>query len=102
MDWLADIGLGYFAVDNVQEALEMVRQERADAVVYDAPILDYLVRSDPSGSLVVLDRRFDFQWYAFALPPNSEVTEKLNREILDFTSGEKWRKHVLKVIGRAP
>lgn len=71
-------------------------------MVYDAPILDFLVQSDPSASLVVLDRRFDFHWYAFALPSGSKVTEKLNPEILNVTSGEMWRKHELEVVGREP
>lgn len=102
VDWLAKQGVSYTRTLDVDEALAMLRQERVDAVVYDAPILDYLVRSDPSGSLLVLDRRFDFHWYAFALPSGSQVTEQLNRAILDITSDEAWRQHVLEVIGREP
>jgi len=101
-DWLAQQGIAYSPTVDVDEALVMLREQRTDAVVYDAPILDYLVRADRSGSLVVLDRRFDFHWYAFAVPSGSDVTEQLNREILEITSGETWRQQVLEVIGRKP
>jgi ABC-type amino acid transport substrate-binding protein len=101
-DWLADQGIAYSRTGDVEDALELLREQTVDAVVYDAPILDYLVRSDPSGSLVVLPGRFDFHWYAFALPSRSNVTEQLNREILTIISGKDWRKHVLEAVGRAP
>jgi ABC-type amino acid transport substrate-binding protein len=102
VDWLAEQGIGYTPTANVEDALALLRQEQTDAVVYDAPILDFHVRSDPSGSLVVVDRRFDFHWYAFAVPPGSKMTEQLNREILEITGGKDWRKHILEVVGREP
>jgi ABC-type amino acid transport substrate-binding protein len=101
-DWLAKQGIACSRAADIEKALAMLREQRVDAVVYDAPILDYLARSDPSASFTVLDHRFDFNWYAFALPSGSEVTEQLNREILSVTSGETWRRHVLEVIGREP
>lgn len=102
VDWLARQGIGYVPTSNVEEALDLLRDDQADAVVYDAPVLDFFARSDPSGSLLVLDRRFDFRWYAFALPSGSDATERLNREILRITAGEEWRKQILEAIGREP
>jgi ABC-type amino acid transport substrate-binding protein len=101
-DWLAVRGIAYSLTVDVDEALALLRDQQTDAVVYDAPILDYLVRSDRSGSLVVLDRRFDFHWYAFALPSGSAVTERLNREILEVTSSDSWRQQVMELLGREP
>jgi ABC-type amino acid transport substrate-binding protein len=102
VDWLASQGIGYTPTASVEEALALLRREQTDAVLYDAPILDFYARTDPSGSLVVLDRRFNFRSYAFALPSGSPATEKLNREILEVTAGEDWRKQILELIGREP
>jgi hypothetical protein len=44
------------------------QKERIDALVYDRPLLLWLVNERFSGSLWVLDGTFDPQVYAIALP----------------------------------
>jgi ABC-type amino acid transport substrate-binding protein len=101
-EWLHGRGIGFIPVPTVEEGLTALRDGNADAMIYDAPILDYRVRNDPNGNLLVLPERFELQPYAFALPTDSPLTELLNREVLAITTADAWRQHVMDVLGREP
>lgn len=69
------------------------------AVVYDRPILRYLVRRDYPDRLQVLPQTFDPQSYAFALPPASPLREPLNRALLARLAAPEWRSRVERYLG---
>jgi len=50
-----------------------------DAMVYDAPVLRYLVSNELNGTLQVLPKTFERQYYAIGLPQGSELRERINR-----------------------
>lgn len=87
------------AADSPEAALKALADGRVDAVVYDAPILRYLVNRKIDVDLKVLPREFEPQNYALALPPGSELREPLNRLILQRTRDRAWQQIVGQYLG---
>jgi len=81
------------------EALAALSRGDADAVVYDAPILQYDVRQQFNASLTVLPARFERQLYAIALPANSPLREPLNRVLLEYTASTDWARLLESYLG---
>jgi ABC-type amino acid transport substrate-binding protein len=98
-DWLARRGIAFTASTGVDQSLQLLAQGRVDAVVYDAPILEYLVHRSPNHGLAVLAPRFDPRPYAFAVPVRSPWLETLNRQILAVTATPEWRRSVMETLG---
>jgi polar amino acid transport system substrate-binding protein len=81
-------------------ALEAVKGGTADAAVYDAPVLRYLVNDRFPEDLVVLPARFDPQIYAIAVPEGSAIRERLNRAILSRVRSQAFDDLVFRYLGR--
>lgn len=83
---------------SVEEALPAVAAGDADALVYDEPILRYLVRGadDP---FAVLPETFERQDYAIALPEGSPLREPVNRALLRVIDGPAWRETLERYLG---
>ena len=71
--------------------LEAVRAGEVDAMVYDAPVLRYLVSKQLAGELRVLPHRFDPQSYAIGLPEGSGLREPMNRALLRRIADAWWQ-----------
>lgn len=89
-EFLDEERIRFSTVDSVQSALEALAQNKADAVVYDAPLLQYLANSEYSGQVRVLSETFKRQDYAIALPSGSALRENLNQSLLDTIAAEDW------------
>lgn len=78
--------------DDVSNAVAALARGEIDAVVYDAPVLRYLIkqRSD-SNDLIVLKKTFEQEEYAIALPSGDPLAERINRGILRVTSESMWK-----------
>ncbi len=76
---------------SVVEGLRALKENKVDAMVYDAPLLQYNINKSFSSDLMMLDYLFESQNYGIALPENSPLREKINRAILDITHSQKWK-----------
>jgi ABC-type amino acid transport substrate-binding protein len=85
----------YETVPNLTDALDQLAAGRADAVVYDLPILRYRVNQDYVHDLRVLQNQFARQDYGIAIPENSPWRERLNRDILQIIQDGEWS-HMLE------
>jgi ABC-type amino acid transport substrate-binding protein len=92
-------GLGFAPFDSPQAALEALAADAVDAVVYDAPILRYLVAQNFNADLDVLAVTFEPQDYAIALPRDSRLREPLNVAILETTRAPSWRDTLRAYLG---
>ncbi len=80
----------YKAAPDLGAALGELAAGQADAVVYDAPILRYLVNEGYPSQLRVLPSVFLRQDYGIALPSGSPLREQLNRQILGILQTPEW------------
>jgi polar amino acid transport system substrate-binding protein len=90
------------AYPDVHAAMLAVQQGRADAIVYDLPILQYRNRELNDGGLRLLPGTFEQQAYAFAVATGSPLREPVDREILRITSGSGWAELQRKYLGQPP
>ena len=80
-------------------ALAALAEKNVDAVVYDAPILQYLVRQNYHGRIAVLPHTFIRQDYAIALPQDSPLREKLNLVLEREVRSSRWQDLIARYLG---
>lgn len=82
---------------SVDESVLMLEAKRVDAVVFDAPTLQYYAMNNPN--LTTVGGIFDIQDYGILLPKNSKYKEQLTLNILKLKSTEKYDKMLTKWFG---
>ena len=70
-----------------------------EAVVFEAPILQYNIKQKSDAGLVVLDGTFDNHGYAFALAQCSPHREAINLALLQITAGDDWQAILTRYLG---
>jgi polar amino acid transport system substrate-binding protein len=76
-----------------------VASPQMDAVVYDAPILQYLTKENHPGAITVLPRRFVDQDYAIAVPQGSPLREQFDRVLESEIRSPRWKELVYRYLG---
>jgi polar amino acid transport system substrate-binding protein len=69
----------------IEEAYELLKNDQVDAIVYDAPVLQYYVATSNDGRLIVVGDTFKREDYGIALPPNSAYEEEINKALLEIS-----------------
>jgi len=85
---------------NVKLGLKAVSSGKVDAMVYDAPLLQYFAKTDFYNKIEVSPVIFERQDYGFALTENSQLREPFNRILLRTVRSDKWEKTLDKYIGK--
>jgi len=80
-------------------ALKALAEGHEDAVVYDAPILQYLTRENYHGRIAVLPHTFIRQDYAIALPQGSPLREPLNLVLETEIRSPHWQERIYRYLG---
>jgi polar amino acid transport system substrate-binding protein len=88
-DTLADAELDRLRVDHrrvetIDDAFEALRSGDADAVVYDAPVLEFYANTTGRGSVEVIGPILSSDTYGIALPSGSPMREDINEVLLTF------------------
>lgn len=73
---LATYGANVNAVTDINDAYEMLTVGQVDAVVYDAPTLQYYAKTIGSGKVVAVGSMFAQQPYGIAFPQDSDLLRK--------------------------
>jgi ABC-type amino acid transport substrate-binding protein len=89
------------SVVSLPEALSLLEASEVDAVVYDAPILKYLVAEEYAGTLGVLPFVLQRQDYGIALPQGSPVREPINQALLRIIRSDDWDAQLERYLGRS-
>lgn len=82
-----------------QDALRALRSGQIDAVVYDRALLTWIVRTQFSGSIQVLDVTFDPQTYAIALPIDSKLRRLIDPVLPDDIESDWWLELLFRYLG---
>ncbi|SMH44090.1 amino acid ABC transporter substrate-binding protein, PAAT family [Mesorhizobium australicum] len=75
-------GLNLRSFPNIDEAAEALADQRIDAIIGDAPVLEYYATSHPDQAVSVVGAIFEPDKYGFALPLHHPLTRQLSVEII--------------------
>lgn len=81
-EYARQAGLNIRHFDHVAQAAEALVDGRIDAIVDDAPVLEYYAHTTPQQPVVVVGPIFAPDKYAFALPRRSELTRQISVELI--------------------
>jgi polar amino acid transport system substrate-binding protein len=81
-DYLYNLGMRPASVLQIQEAFDLLLDDRTDAIVYDAPVLLYFANNEGRGRVVMAGSRFREEYYGIAFPPGSPHLETVNNTLL--------------------
>jgi len=99
-DFLLHNEIAIVSFKNVKTALQAVVSGKVDAMVYDAPLLQYFAKTDFKNKIEISPVIFERQDYGFALTENSQLREPFNRILLRTVRSDKWEKTLDKYIGK--
>ena len=81
-----------------QDGLQALQTGQIDAFVYDRPLLNWLVMQEFPETLCVLDFTVDSLNYAFAVPRDSRIFNKLNVAVLEETESDWWQQTLFQYM----
>jgi ABC-type amino acid transport substrate-binding protein len=73
----------FLGVETIEVAFELLESGGVDAVVYDAPVLQYYMANFGQDDLAFIGPPFLTEYYGIALPMNSPYEETINRALLE-------------------
>ena len=81
-DYARKAGLRFRSFDHLEDGVQRLINGRIDAIVGDAPVLEYYAATHPDQPVSVVGALFDPIKYGFALPNNSPLTRMLSVELI--------------------
>lgn len=81
--WLKTRKMKVLSYATVAEALTAVSEQRADALVYDEPVLRYQIANSPHFKLRLVGNLFEAQGYGFGLQLKSPYHKRINEALLE-------------------
>ncbi len=91
--------IAYRRFADAEAGLLALRTGQVDALVYDRPLLLWLVNERFSGSLQVLDTTFDPQVYAIGLPQGSKLRLPIDLALLEAVRSDWWSETLFAYLG---
>jgi ABC-type amino acid transport substrate-binding protein len=98
--YLRDHRIPFRSHATAAETLAALAAGEVDAVVYDRPILRYLINRSYRGRLDVLPHILERELYAIALSPDNPRREAINRAILKIVDSDAWADLVDRRLGK--
>jgi ABC-type amino acid transport substrate-binding protein len=90
-DYLSEQGLQYVGVDSAEEGTDLVANGVVQALVFDAPTLQYLAARRGNGVLQVVGPIFAAQKYGIAVADGSPLRKGINKALLEMYEDGRYK-----------
>ena len=97
--YLENRSIPFTGYEDLPKAVDALAKGEIDAVVFEAPILQYETNKLPPGKVVVLPGTFANHAYGFGLRSGSDLRENLDRTILKLAERDEFRKIFGRYLG---
>lgn len=101
-NYVAERGIASRPYPDIDAAVAEMKAGRVDAVVGDAPTLEYYAHSQPKQQVTVVGNIFHPDKYGFAFPRGSDLAQPSTLQILDLHEAGTIAKLRLKYFGNSP
>ncbi len=98
-DALARLRIAYQEFKTPEIGLKALRAHSIDALIYDKPLLAWIIRHNYASSIELIDTTFDPQEYAFAVPGNSALRKSVDVALLDAINSDWWEQMTFNYVG---
>jgi polar amino acid transport system substrate-binding protein len=99
--YLTEQGLQYVEVASAEEGCDLVLNGDVQAMVFDAPTLQYLATKRGNGVLHVVGPIFAAQKYGIVVPDGSPLRKRINKALLEMYEDGRYRALYNKWFSRA-
>jgi ABC-type amino acid transport substrate-binding protein len=99
-DYLKENRILFHSYKTASEGLRAIAEGKIEALVYDKPILRYLILKEFQRDLEVVPDTFLPQEYGIALPVGSPLREPINRVLLEKIHSPEWEETLTQYLGR--
>lgn len=82
VSFLRNLSANVVPFDNINSAYQALQNEDIEAIVYDEPVLLYLINENEDNNTRIVGNTFDVQSYAIVMPRGSSYRNDINRAIL--------------------
>ena len=83
----------------VETAMSALSEDKLGAVVYDKPIMSYLIKQEEYEDMKILPEDTERLLYGYAVPSGSPLLEPINVMILEITRSDDWDEVVFEYLG---
>ncbi len=101
-DYLNDLQISAFEVTDIDTAYTLLLDERYQAIVFDAPVLQYYAVTEGAGRVEVVGSPFAQESYGIALPEGSDLREAVNQSVLEIIEDGTYARIHQRWFGTAP
>jgi ABC-type amino acid transport substrate-binding protein len=95
-DYLREERIPFRSVERIEEAYELLENEDVDAIVYDAPILQYYAATANNSKTQVVGSPFHLEYYGIALATQSPYKEEINKALLEIRANGTYEELIAK------
>jgi polar amino acid transport system substrate-binding protein len=93
--------VAFAEVPSIDAAYPRLDSGQADAIVFDAPVLQNRVKVTGNGTEILVGGVFARENYGIALPPGSPLRKKINTALLDITADGTYEELYARYFGDA-
>ncbi len=98
--YLLEKGIAHENFSDIKNALEELAAGNLDAVVYDQPIIRYILKNEMVNSQInILPHNIQNSYYGFAFTNGSPLREEINLKLLEVISRPTWREVLHQYTG---
>ena len=101
-EFLRGLRLRPITVDDIDGAIALLEQERVDAVVFDAPVLQYYAATEGEGMMTTVGESFRKEFYGIALPDGSPHRELVDQALLAMMESGEYDTIYASWFGETP
>jgi ABC-type amino acid transport substrate-binding protein len=98
-DFLDERRVAHRTVRTIEEAYQLMNRDRADAIVYDAPVLRFYANNEGQGKVQLVGPVFRPENYGIALPPDSPLRERINLALLEVIENGEYDETYVEWFG---
>jgi ABC-type amino acid transport substrate-binding protein len=77
------------AAHSIEDAFILLEKDQVQAIVYDAPVLQYLIKNRED--FIVVDTIFKEEYYGIVFPKNSPYRDKINTTLLKIIESHQYK-----------